>query len=53
MRVAKILTKRTDLPAYVGCSVGFRGGTVEEELEAVRLAVKSVMEVFLDEKKSE
>lgn len=51
MRVAKILAKRTELPAYVGCSVGFRGATVEEELEAVRLAVQSVMEIFLGEKK--
>ena len=50
-RVAKILARRTELPAYVGCSVGSLGATVEEELEAVRLAVKSVMEVFLDEKR--
>lgn len=50
-RVAKILARRTELPAYVGCSVAFRGATVEEELEGVRLAVKGVMEVFLDQKK--
>lgn len=35
----------------MGCSVAFRGATVEEELEGVRLAVKGVMEVFLDQKK--
>lgn len=49
-RVAKILAKRTELPAYVGCSVGLRGATVEEELEGVRLAVNGVIEVFLDKK---
>lgn len=51
MRVAKILAKKTELPAYVGCSVAFQGATVEEELEGVRLAVEGVMGVFLEEKK--
>ncbi|MCJ1461427.1 hypothetical protein MMC07_000024 [Pseudocyphellaria aurata] len=50
-RVAKILAKRTELPAYVGCSVAFGGATVEEELEGVKLAVEGVMGVFLDEKR--
>lgn len=48
--MAKILAKRTELPAYVGCSVGFQGATVEEELDGVRLAVNGVMGVFLDQR---
>ncbi|KAF6217622.1 hypothetical protein HO133_006724 [Letharia lupina] len=45
-RVAKILARRTGLPAYVGCSAVFGGSVIEEEMAAVRLAVEGVMGVL-------
>ena len=49
--MAKILAKRTGLPAYVGCSAVFGGSDVEEEMAAVRAAVESVLEVLKKEKR--
>ena len=46
-RLAKLLAKKTQLPAYVGNSVSFAtaglGGTVEEEMEAFRNIVQVVL----------
>ncbi|OTB05216.1 hypothetical protein M426DRAFT_10815 [Hypoxylon sp. CI-4A] len=51
-RLAKILTKKTQMPVYVGNSISFAntglGGTVEEEMEAF----KRVVEVTLDKLQS-
>lgn len=51
-RLAKLITKRTQLPTYVGNSVSFAGaglgGTVEEEMEAF----KQVAELVLSQLKS-
>lgn len=48
-RLAKILVRRTGRPVYVGSSMGFasagRGGAVEEEMEAVRRVVDTVVEL--------
>lgn len=45
-RVAKILARRTQKPAYVGCSAAFGGGGIEEEMAGVRKAVEGVMGVL-------
>lgn len=43
-RVAKIVARKTGLPAYVGWSGGLGvGQSVEEEAEVVRVAVGGVM----------
>ncbi|KAK1783625.1 hypothetical protein QBC45DRAFT_316491 [Copromyces sp. CBS 386.78] len=51
-RLAKLITRRTQLPTYVGNSVSFAstglGGTVEEEMEAF----KQVAELVLSRLKS-
>ena len=51
-RLAKLITRRTQLPTYVGNSVSFAnaglGGTVEEEMEAF----KQVAELVLSKLKS-
>lgn len=48
-RLAKILVKKTGRPVYVGSSMGFasagRGGAVEEEMEAVRKVVETVVKL--------
>ena len=47
-RLAKILARKTKLPAYVGNSMSFAnaglGGTVEEEAEAFKTIVATVMD---------
>ncbi|KAJ4420621.1 hypothetical protein N0V85_000528 [Neurospora sp. IMI 360204] len=51
-RLAKLITRRTQLPTYVGNSVSFAsaglGGTIEEEMEAF----KQVAELVLSKLKS-
>ena len=42
-RVAKIIARRTEKPAYVGCSAVFPAADVEEETGALRMAVQGVM----------
>ncbi|MCJ1232513.1 hypothetical protein MMC14_000466 [Varicellaria rhodocarpa] len=42
-RVAKIIARKTEKPAYVGCSVSFTGAVVEEEIEGVRTAIDTIM----------
>jgi len=42
-RVAKALARKTGIPAYVGCSVEFSGATVEEEVDAVRVALEGLI----------
>ena len=42
MRVARAVAKRTQQPAYVGCSVSMAGASVEEEAAALRTAVELV-----------
>ena len=42
-RVAKALARKTGIPAYIGCSVEFSGATVEEEVDAVRVALEGLM----------
>ncbi len=42
-RVAKILARRTALPAYVGCSVNLAGVMVEEEMEGLAKIIDTVM----------
>ncbi len=42
-RVAKALARKTGIPAYIGCSVEFSGVTVEEEVDAVRVALEGLI----------
>ncbi|EAA32231.1 hypothetical protein GE21DRAFT_7253 [Neurospora crassa] len=46
-RLAKLITRRTQLPTYVGNSVSFAsaglGGTVEEEMEAFKQVAELVL----------
>lgn len=41
--MAKALARKTGIPAYVGCSVEFSGATVEEEVDAVRVALEGLI----------
>ncbi|KAL9123044.1 MAG: hypothetical protein Q9187_000395 [Circinaria calcarea] len=45
-RMAKIIARKSGKPTYVGCSASFVGSMVEEEMDAVKLAVDAVMEEF-------
>ena len=46
-RVAKIVAKKSGRPTYVGCSVNLgMGARVEEEMEALRVAVDGAMGVL-------
>ncbi len=47
-RVAKVVARRTGLPAYLGCSVMFHGATVEEEVEGVKVAVEGIMRLLTE-----
>lgn len=49
-RVAKILSRRTRKPTYVGCSAIFGNFGIEEEMEGVRVAVEEIMK-YLDQGK--
>lgn len=49
-RVAKILARKTGKPAYVGCSVIFGSGGVEEEVEAMKVVVEGIMKALDDGK---
>ena len=42
-RVANIVAKRTKKPTYVGCSVSFEGSTVEENIEAMQVAIDGIL----------
>lgn len=42
-RIAKIIAKRTKKPTYVGCSVGLERATVDEEMEAMQVAVDGIL----------
>lgn len=44
--MAKALARKTGIPAYVGCSVEFSGATVEEEVDAVRVALEGLVGLF-------
>ncbi|CAK1362318.1 unnamed protein product [Cercospora beticola] len=48
-RMAKVLTRKLAKPCYVSCSVNLSsaagGGSVEEEMEAFRLVVETVVKV--------
>ena len=48
-RVAKIIAKRTKKPSYVGCSVSLEGATVEEEMEAMQVAIDGILQGLGDE----
>lgn len=48
-RVAKIITRRTKKPAYVGCSAVFPAADVEEEMGALMAAVRGVMGILAKE----
>lgn len=41
--MAKALARQTGIPAYIGCSVEFSGATVEEEVDAVRVALEGLI----------
>lgn len=41
--MAKALARKTGIPAYIGCSVEFSGVTVEEEVDAVRVALEGLI----------
>lgn len=47
-RAAKIVTRRTEKPTYIGCSVGFGNATVEEELAVVKAAVAGILSLIED-----
>ena len=49
--MAKILARRTALPAYVGCSAVFASSIVEEEMAAVKAAVDGVVGLLGDGKR--
>ncbi|KAL8995411.1 MAG: hypothetical protein Q9169_004856 [Polycauliona sp. 2 TL-2023] len=49
-RVAKILSRRTGKPTYVGCSIVLGNPTLEEEMAAVRAVVDKVLEGLQTEK---
>lgn len=45
-RVSKILARKTNLPAYVSCSMNFAGITPEEEMEGLTRVIEEVMTRF-------
>ena len=49
-RVAKILAKKTEKPAYVTCSAVFSEFGIEEEMAGVTAAVEAVMKELEPEK---
>ena len=51
-RVAKIIAKRTQKPSYVGCSVSLEGATVEEEMEAMQVAIDGILQGLGDESRT-
>ncbi|EEQ84140.1 uncharacterized protein BDCG_00945 [Blastomyces dermatitidis ER-3] len=49
-RTARILSRRMDMPVYVGCSVDFSDSTVEEEMEGLKKISETVMEKWQERK---
>lgn len=45
-RVSKILARKTNLPAYVSCSMNFAGITPEEEMEGLTKVIEEIMKQF-------
>lgn len=45
-RVSKILARKTNIPAYVSCSMNFAGITPEEEMEGLTRVVEEIMTRF-------